>query len=140
MLSAVLAASAAQAESDFGSRAEAERLATALVEIINTEGIEVAVKAVHNADHPFISTRMGVNLFQNSVVIADNREPEMVAADYAETADLTGALVWPLISAAADVEDDAQLKWYHYDTQEEYDYHCFSKRAARDDGLVMVCR
>ena len=139
-LCALLIATTAQAGNDFGSREEAKRLADALVEIINTDGIESAVKAVHDVHHPFAATPMGVNLFQNSVVIADNREPEMVAADYAKTADLTGALVWPMIAKAADAEDDAVLKWYHYDTQEVYDFHCYSKRAARDDGLVMICR
>ena len=67
-------------------------------------------------------------------------EPETIAADYSETADLTGALVWPIISAAAEVGGDANLKWYHYDTQEEYDYKCFSKRSADIDVTVMVCR
>jgi hypothetical protein len=83
---------------------------------------------------------MGVNLFQGSIVIADNREPETVAADYSETADLTGAVVWPRIRDAGQVGDDAILTWYHYDTQEAYEYHCYSKRADRDEGLVMVCR
>lgn len=137
---AIASASAAHAASDFGSKAEAKALATALIDIVNTQGIEAAAKAVYDPSQDFVATRMGVNLFQGSTVIADNREPEMVAADYSETADLTGAYVWPIISAAADREDDAVLKWYHYDTQEDYDYHCYSLRAQRDRAVVMVCR
>ena len=130
----------ALAGTDFGTKEEARALARALVAIIDADGISAAVTAMHDPAHPFAASRLGVNLFQGSVVIADNREPEMVAADYAETADLTGALVWPLIYAAAQVEDDAVLKWYHYDTQEDYDFHCYSMMAHRDDGVVMVCR
>lgn len=128
------------AGTDFGTKEEARALATELVSIINQEGVAAAAEAVVNPDGPFRHSRMGVNLFHGSTVIADNREPETVAADYSEVADLTGELAWPMISAAADRNDDVVLKWYHYDTQEVYDYNCFSMRASRDDGVVMVCR
>ena len=128
------------AGTDFGTKEEARALATELVSIINQEGVAAAAEAVVNPDGPFRHSRMGVNLFHGSTVIADNREPETVAADYSEVADLTGELAWPMISAAADRNDDVVLKWYHYDTQEVYDFHCFSMRASRDDGAVMVCR
>ena len=136
----LLAAPSVLAGSDFGTRDEAQRLASALIDIVEADGIEAAVEAMHDKDHPFVTSRMGVNLFQNSTVIADNREPEMVATDYTYMADLAGNLVWPIINAAARIEDDAVLKWYHYETQEEYVYDCFSKQSIRDDATVMVCR
>ena len=70
---------------------------------------------------------MGVNLFTGSTVIADNREPETISADYSEAAALTGALVWPLIASATEVEGDANLK-------------CHSKGCGLFDVTVMVCR
>ncbi len=136
----VSAAGAAAAAPPLGTKEEARRLAEKLVEIIDAEGVDAATKALYDPAQPFMSTRMGVNLFRGSVVIGDNREPETVAAAYDETEDLTGEPVWPRISAAADKADDAVLKWYHYDTQEVYDFKCFSMRASRDDGLVMICR
>ena len=136
----ILPALPAAAGEDFGTKEEAMRLATALVAIVEESGITAAAGAVVDPAGPFHAARMGVNLFHGSTVIADNREPETVAADYSTTADLTGALAWPLIEAAAAVGGDAILKWYHYDTQEAYDYHCLSLRAARDDATVMVCR
>ena len=138
--SLLMTVSPAHAGSDFGTREEAKKLAIALIDIVNTQGIEAAVQAVYDPDQEFVGTRMGVNLFQGSSVIADNREPEMVAADYSETQDLKGDFVWPLVSAAADRQDDVVLKWYHYDTQEIYDFHCYSMRAERDDAAVMICR
>lgn len=142
VFAAVIAAlpSVALADGDFGTREEAKTLADAMIAIVDEEGIDAAIKAMHAPNSPFVRSRMGVNLFSGSVVIADNREPETIAADYSETADLTGALVWPIIAAAADVEGDARLKWYHYDTQEEYDYKCYSKAAETVDATVMVCR
>lgn len=128
------------ADGDFGTRAEAKALADRMIAIVDSDGIEAAIQAMHNPAEPFVSARMGVNLFSGSTVIADNREPETIAADYSETADLTGTMVWPLIDAAALAEDDALLKWYHYDTQESYDYKCYSKRSADADATVMVCR
>ena len=130
----------AMAGTDFGTKDEARSLAEQLISIIDQEGIKAAAAAVVAPDSAFRNSRMGVNLFRGSVVIADNREPETVAADYSTVADLTGDPVWPRIGFAADVEDDAVLLWYHYDTQETYEYHCFSLRAQRDNGLVMVCR
>lgn len=137
---AAAAAVPAQADEDFGTKEEARRLAAALIEIVDADGVAAAAHAVLDPDGPFRTSPMGVNLFRGSTVVADNREPETVAADYAETTDLSGALAWPLIAAAAEKEDDALLKWYHYDTQEAYDYHCFSMRADRDDATVMICR
>ena len=63
-----------------------------------------------------------------------------IAADYSEIADLTGVAAWSLIGPAAAVEGDANLRWYHYDTQEEYDYKCYSKRTSDSVVTVMVCR
>lgn len=128
------------ADGDFGTREEAIVLADAIIAIVEAEGVEAAVEAMHEPDMPFVSSRMGINLFSGSTVIADNREPETIAADYSATADLTGALVWPIIAAAAQAGGDAELKWYHYDTQEEYDYKCYSIRFAPADATVMVCR
>ena len=136
----LFSANLALAGDDFGSREEAEALAGRMIALIDADGIEAAVEAMHNPEYPFVSARMGVNLFQGSMVVADNREPESVAADYSEVADLTGEIVWPRVIAAAQEGGDAMLLWYHYDTQEAYEYHCYSKRAGRDDGLVMVCR
>jgi hypothetical protein len=137
---ALFLAPGARAETEFGTREEAMRLAELMISIIDAEGIEAAMTAMHSPDLPFLRTRMGVNLFQNHFVVADNREPEMVAADFARTADLTGVPVWPRISDAASRGEDVVLKWYHYDTQAHYDYHCYALAAGRDAATVMVCR
>lgn len=123
-----------------GTAEEAERLADALLGIADEGGLGAAVEAVYDPDLPFVASRLGVNLFEGSTVIADNREPEMVAAPYDETADLTGELVWPRIDAAAAKGEDVVLRWYHYDTQEPYDFRCFSKRGEDATITVMICR
>lgn len=137
---AICCATLASAGQDFGTFEEAKALAESLVAIIDTDGLDAARLAVTDPQYPFRHSLMGVNLFEGSYVIADNREPETVAADYATTADLNGNLVYDQIMAAADGPGDAVLKWYHYDTQEVYDYHCYSLRANRENGMVMVCR
>ena len=86
-----LMASPTFAAEDFGTEEEARALAGALVDIIDREGVAAAALAVVDPEQPFRASRMGVNLFHGSTVIADNREPETVAADYSQTADLTGA-------------------------------------------------
>jgi hypothetical protein len=139
-LAALAAVSISHAGTDFGTREDAEAIADALVAIIDADGIEAAVAAMHDPSQPFLASRLGVNLFKGSIQVADNREPEMVASDYAETADLNGLPIWPLVTAAADSKSEAVLLWYHYDTQERYEYHCLSRWGRRDEGLVMICR
>lgn len=133
-------ASASAADGDFGTREEAQSLADELIEIVSNEGVGVAIDAMHDPELPFRSSRMGVNLFSGSMIVADNREPEMVALDYAGLNDLAGRMMWPVIVDAAQLESDAELRWYHYDTQEQYDYKCFAKASETTDVIVMVCR
>ena len=133
-------ASVASADGDFGTRQEAETLASQVIDIVDRDGIAAAIQAMHDPAYPFVSSRMGVNLFSGSTVVADNREPETIAADYAETTDLTGQLAWPIIAAAARANDDARLRWYHYDTQEAYEYRCYAMSSRDMVTTVMVCR
>lgn len=128
------------AGTDFGTRAEAEAIADQVIGLLDEGGLQSTIRAMFDPSLPFASSPMGINLFEGSVVVADNREPEMVEADYAETPDLTGALVWPLVDAAADSREDVILRWYHYDTQEIYDYHCLCARAKNGLHTIMVCR
>lgn len=82
---------------------------------------------MHDANKPFSASQMGIHVFEQSIIVADNREPELIATSYAEVEDLTGEPMWPRIVAAADASSDAILEWYHYDTQAEYTYQCYSE-------------
>ncbi len=137
---ATLLGGAGQAMTAFGTLEEAQRLSEALVEIVEAEGLDAAVRALYSPEHPFVTSRMGVQIFVGSHVIADSREPETVAVDFAQIRDPAGVPVWPRILSAADTGDDAVIMWYHYDTQDPYEFRCQSRRASRDSALVMVCR
>lgn len=132
--------SMAHASTEFGSKEEAQQIAATLSAIVQTEGLEEAISALHDPERPFSASRLGIHIFEKSVIVADNREPELIASSYAEIEDLTGEPMWPRITAAADARSDAVLEWYHYDTEAEYTYHCHSEWAVSGDVLVMVCR
>ena len=87
----------------------------------------------------FASSALGIHVFEQSIIVADNREPELIATSYAEVEDLTGETMWPRIVAAADANGEAVLEWYHYDSGAEYTYNCHSEWAV-DSVIVMVCR
>lgn len=125
---------------DFGTRAEAVALAEALIDRIEREGLQAGIDAVFDRSGPYAATRQGVNLFAGPVLIADNREPEMVAAAFDRTPDMTGVPAWPRIVEARRSGGDAVLTWYHYDTQAAYDYRCVVRGAATIDASVMICR
>lgn len=125
---------------DFGTRAEALALAEALIDRIDSEGLQAGINAVIDKTGPYVATRLGVNLFAGPVLIADNREPEMVAAPFDRTPDMTGVPAWPRIVEAKHSGGDATLTWYHYDTQVAYDYRCVVRGAVTIDASVMICR
>lgn len=125
---------------DFGTRAEAVTLAEALMDRIDREGLQAGIDAVFDRAGPYAATRLGVNLFAGPVLIADNREPEMVAAPFDRTPDMTGEPAWPRVVEALGKDTDAELRWYHYDTQAPYDYRCVVRGASSIDALVMICR
>lgn len=139
---AMLAATASpiSASESFGTRDAAVALVDEMVAIIADGGVDAGIVAMHDPDLPFATSVMGVHIFEQAIIVADNREPELIATSYAEVQDLTGEPMWPRIVAAADAEGDATLLWYHYDTEEVYEYSCPSKWAVAGDVIVMVCR
>lgn len=140
LLALLLQPGLSAAGTDFGTKEEAMAMADRLIAILDRDGLSAGISSLFDPELPFAASPLGVNLFAGSVVVGDNREPEMISADYAETPDLSGVPVWPRVDAAADRGDDVILKWYHYDTQEEYDFHCYSKHSGNGKYTVMICR
>ena len=136
----VLFCGPAKAGTDFGTDEEADAMATRVIAMLDSAGLPATIEALFDPNLPFAASPLGINLFSGSVVVGDNREPEMVEADYSKNRDLTGKLFWPLVDAAADNREYVVLKWYHYDTQEVYDYHCLCARADIRDHTIMICR
>ena len=122
----------------FGTADEAEAILQQIVEIIDAGGIGQAISAVHDPGQPFARSAMGIHVFADTIILADNREPELIAMSYAEVEDLTGQTMWPRIVAAAETGTPAVLDWYHYDTKARYAYRCHCAYARR--AIVMVCR
>lgn len=137
---AFVAASTAHASVDFGTAEDAKNITSEMVQIIQSEGLDAGINAMHDPAKPFSTSKMGIHVFEQSVIVADNREPELIASSYAEVEDLTGEPMWPRIVAAADASGDAVLEWYHYDTEAEYTYNCHSEWAVPGDVIVMTCR
>lgn len=108
--------------------------------IIQADGLDAAIDAMHDTAKPFSTSRLGIHIFEQGIIVADNREPERIATSYADIEDLTGEAMRPRIVAAADTSSDAIFEWYHYDTEAEYTYQCHSEWSVRGGVLVMVCR
>lgn len=140
VVASLFSATAAVAGTAFGSDDEAREVAGKMSKIITDQGLEAGIEAMHDPAYPFATSEMGIHVFEGSVIVADNREPELIATSYAEVQDLTEEPMWPRIVQAAHKRSDAALKWYHYDTEEIYDYHCYSEWAVEPEILVMVCR
>jgi len=138
--SLALLGTSATAMNDFGTEDEARAIASKMTQIIQSDGLDAGIAAMHDASMPFSASQMGIHVFEQSIIVADNREPELIASSYAEVEDLTGEAMWPRIVAAADASSDAILEWYHYDTEAEYTYQCYSEWSVPGDVLVMVCR
>ena len=142
LITAVIAAFCAGAASagDFGSEQEAQDIAKMMSGIIQSDGLDAGIAAMHDTAKPFTTSTLGIHLFEDGIIVGDNREPELLAASYMEVEDLTGDPMWPRSVAAADAKTDAILEWYHYDTESEYSYACYSEWAIEGSAIVMVCR
>lgn len=140
VVAGLFSANAAVAGTAFGTDSDARAIAGKMTKIIVDQGLDAGIEAMHDPALPFVNSQMGIHVFEGSIIVADNREPELIAASYAEVQDLTEEPMWPRIVQAAHKRSDAELKWYHYDTEEIYDYHCYSEWAVEPEILVMVCR
>lgn len=123
-----------------GTKEDAINIANELSAIVQSHGLDAGIAAMQDPDMRFSTSSLGIHLFNRGIIVADNREPELLAASYVDLADLTGEPMWPRITAAAAIDDDAMLEWYHYDTQEEYLFACHSTWAVAETVIVMVCR
>lgn len=133
-------AAPALATGEFGSLEEATTIAQQMTAIIQEQGLDAGIAAMHDNNLPFSSSQMGIHVFEDSIIVADNREPELIATSYADIEDLTGESMWPRIVTAADAQTEATLEWFHYDTEAEYSYSCYSEWAIAGSTIVMVCR
>ena len=97
-----LLGTSATAMNDFGTEGEARAIASQMTQIIQSGGLDAGIAAMHDASMPFSTSQMGIHVFEQSIIVADNREPELIASSYAEVEDLTGEAMWPRIVAAAD--------------------------------------
>lgn len=70
----------------FGTDAEARALAAEMIAIITDGGVDAAIDAMHDASKPFVNAAMGVHVFEQSIIVADNREPELIASSYVANA------------------------------------------------------
>lgn len=117
-------ASEAFASGEFSGAEDAKPIANQMTTIIQSSGLDAAIDAMHDSSLPFAASQMGIHVFEQSIIVADNRELELIASSYADVQDLTGDTKWPRITAAADVNGEAVLDWYHYDIEAEYTFNC----------------
>ncbi len=136
----IFTASVAVSGTAFGTEADARKMATYLSEIIVVDGVDAGIDAMNDPDMPFASSAMGLQIFEGSMIVADNRAPDLEVTSFADVADLTWTPMWPRIVEAAHTGEDATLQWYHYDTETEYTFHCYSEWAQGNSVLVMACR
>ncbi|MEM9969982.1 MAG: hypothetical protein AAF762_02630 [Pseudomonadota bacterium] len=89
-LGALLLPALAHASGDFGTEEEARSIANQMTAIIQDGGVDAAIAARHDPALPFAEAQMGVHVFEQSIIVADNRKPEFIDSSYAEVEDLVG--------------------------------------------------
>lgn len=125
----------------FGTSTQARTIITSRVDTLETGGLQAEVAALYDGDGPFLDSRMGIHFFAGPYLVGDNREPQAAATDYRNIHDLTWRSQWPRIPDSAVSHAEYVLRWYHYDTQEDYTFRCQTGEAAGDAVYhVMACR
>jgi len=130
----------AMAGDQFGTADDAERLADALIDIIDGGGLVAGKAAVVDPNGPFQTTEMGIHIFDSGVIIADSRDPELLTVSYSGVTDLNGADFWDAIVDAANGSNFHKVKWYSYSNENsEYIFDCYSKWQTQDIIVVWIC-
>lgn len=141
MAALILAAGPAIAGTDFGSDQDVRTLTKDLASFIRDKGVPATVASLKDKASPFGGARPGVMFFVDGKVAGHNRYPELIGLDLATIQDLRGTLVSTSFTAAADKGGDyAQHFWPHYDTEKEYEWHCFASWVEKGRIMTAICR
>lgn len=137
----VLVTGPARAGTDFGSDQDVRTLANELAGFIRDKGVPATAASLKDKSSPFGGARPGVMFFVDGKVAGHNRYPELIGLDLATIQDLRGTLVSTAFTAAADKGGDYTLHfWPHYDTEKEYEWHCFASWVEKGRIMTAICR
>lgn len=65
----------AHAAAAFGTEAESFEMVDAMIAVIDADGLDAGIAAMHDPALPFAASALGVHVFQSGIIVADNREP-----------------------------------------------------------------
>jgi len=137
----ILASGPVLAGTDFGNDQDVRTLASDFASYIRDKGVPAAVASLKDKSSPFGGARPGVMFFVDGKVAGHNRYPELIGLDLATIQDLRGTLVSTAFTAAADRGGDYTLHfWPHYDTEKEYEWHCFASWVEKGRIMTAICR
>ena len=138
---AFIAAGAHADGTAFGTDEDIQETVPALIEYVEENGSDAAIEALDDPDHEFGGHNLGLMIWVDGQMGMHNRYPELAGVDFDQLQDLEGNYVIEDFSAAADAGGDYSLNyWPHYDTEEEYEYHCWSEWVEEPRILVAACR
>lgn len=135
------AAASASAGTDFGTHEDIMEMLPDLVEYTAENGSDAAIAAMDDPDHRFGATSLGLMIWVDGSMGMHNKYPDLAGIDFNQLQDLRGNYVIEEFTDAADAGGEYSLNyWPHYDTETEYEYHCYSTWVEEPDIMVTACR
>lgn len=137
----IFSSSTLQAGTDFGTDAELRQIIEKFSTYITEKGNKSAIEALGDRNTEFGGAKTGLMIWIDGKMGAHNKYPELKGINFADLQDLREQFVMQGFTEAADAGGDYALNyWPHYDNEEEYEYHCFSKWISKPSVMISACR
>lgn len=137
----LLSSSPLQAGTDFGNDTELRQVVDKFSSFIKEKGNAAAIQALGDSNSEFGGAKTGLMIWIEGKMGAHNKYPELKGINFADLQDLREQYVMQGFTEAADAGGDYVLNyWPHYDNEEEYEYHCFSKWISKPSVMISACR
>ena len=130
-----------QAGTDFGEDADVRAIVDDFIGYVADNGVDAATAILRDTSSKYGSAKPGLMIWINGTMGAHNKYPDLAGVNFADLQDLRGQYVIKDFTSNADAGGDYSLNyWPHYTSEEEYEYHCFSKWVKKGEIMVSSCR
>lgn len=138
---AVALPGAASAGTDFGTDEQVREKVDELIAYIKANGTDAAVAALADESTSLGGAEPGLMVWIDGVMGAHNKYPDLGGVDFEQMQDLRGQYIVNDFTENANNGGGYSLNyWPHYETEQEYEYHCFSKWVEKGSVMVTGCR
>lgn len=126
--------------SDFGTESDVDEVIPQLKTLIESEGVDAATAALNDSSHALGGHDIGIMFWVDGKMAMHNKYPDLAGMNFDDLQDLRGNFVINEFTEAANEGRGMSLNyWPHYETEEEYEYKCYSEWVEQPRIMITAC-